>query len=750
MSIDSISAHADACRQRPYLSRWFPANIEFDGERYSFGETELATIEETLRQIDNSESLFIYDPIPSDRIPIGIGLAYVRTQDPRFPIEGFIGQGKSLLAFPALHHGYVSTFDNLREGGIGKSPRLVDRKPIDQLSDAELAANIYTAKNNFEFDSEGLVDIIGAVFVDLRKPEWGSMTRRFDTILGLFESSNRPFIFYSDERTTAAEILADRMETLEVSNELLQTAETTGLPDNPSLTTRFEHLINTSEVTVEQIIIGYPELYQIVSNLSAMRNDLQASDGVQSVIKMEVGWLFNLLTRLPVKPEYWDTVVADNYYQQGIHELIENLRGKAQRLEGRSANVLINYCEAASALQGHLNTHHPLQETLFDLITDNGNHSFDGQRVVVVRNDFERKAILRAITLEELELLDTVSIRTVDEVEPIPEGEIIIARPLDSESYVYDFPTARRIAFLHFEPWAPIVETRLADGMKKIGATVRTREIGQTGGRTEQPDRDQPRTGEPPTTAYESPDTPTGDPTEALREDFESGRSSAGSGGATSHSTQASDPDIEIALSNGESRRMSAQSRVSVLKENGDIARKQADELTVGETLLILDTVTEDVYDVFIESAHQKEKLRKAESVVERWRSILQDGLDGGMMAEELLAELQDHGSDITDVSTVSNWRTGEAIGPRDPEDVRRVLSVLKPEMEPTYESTVDAMKRIRKEHRKIGRRARRTIEAQMGNSIAGDLTAKLPDEIGQASEEVRKATIDEITSLIE
>jgi hypothetical protein len=59
-------------------------------------------------------------------------------------------------------------------------------------------------------------------------------------------------------------------------------------------------------------------------------------------------------------------------------------------------------------------------------------------------------------------------------------------------------------------------------------------------------------------------------------------------------------------------------------------------------------------------------------------------------------------------------------------------------------------MKRIRKEHRDIGRRARRAIEAQMGSSIAGDLTTDLPDDISQVSQDVRKATIEEITSLNE
>jgi hypothetical protein len=201
-------------------------------------------------------------------------------------------------------------------------------------------------------------------------------------------------------------------------------------------------------------------------------------------------------------------------------------------------------------------------------------------------------------------------------------------------------------------------------------------------------------------------------------------------------------------LSNGETRQLSAQSRVSVLKENGDIGRKVAEELTVGETLLLLDRAADDIYDLFVESAHQKDQLRKAESVVERWRSILHDGLSSGMTEDELVNELQDRGSDISDPMTILNWRSGGAIGPQDPEDVRRVLAIFEPEMEPTYEATVDAMKRIRKEHRDIGRRARRAIEAQMGGSIAGDLTTDLPEDINQVSQDVRKVDVEAIKPL--
>lgn len=744
MSLESVFEHAQEAQQRDCITRWLPSGVTLDDQPYSFGQTELAVIEETLRCIERSESLLIHDPIPSNRIPIGIIMAYVRTQDTRFPTQGIVGQGQSLLAFPALHHGYVSDLDEFREDGIGRCQRLLERQPIGRLSQSEDSADIHTAKNNFEFDQEGPSSTTGAVFVDLRKPEWGKLTRRFDAVLSLFEASDCPFIFYTDESTPATETLTDQLSSLTVTGELLTTAEQTKLPENPSLTTQFEQLVNSDEITVEQLVVGDPKMYDMVSDLSTMRDDIQSDRDVQPVIKMEVGWLFNLLTRLPVKPEYWDAVVAENYYQQGVRELLENLRGKAQRLDGRTGNILINYCEAANALHGHLNTQHPVQERLFQLITTPAGTKLDRERIVVVKNDFERKAILRALTLEDRELADKVAIRTTDDIDPTPGGEIIIARPLDADSYLYDFPTAERIAFLQFEPWAPLVEDRLEAGMGQLGVMLRRDEIGTTGGHTAQAS-DTPQSAP----NYERPDdSGETDPTESLRTDFEGGEaSSTGSSGGVGGSRPRT-PDLELSLSNGEHKQLSSQARVSVLKENGDIARKQAKDLSVGDTLLLLDAVADDIYDLFVESAHQKEKLRKAESIVERWRSILEDGLDGEWTSKELLEAIQQCGSDIQHELTISNWRSGDVIGPRDPEDVRRVLAVLDPEMEPTYEPTAEAMQKIRSEHQKIGHQARRAIESQVGGSIGSDLRTDLPEDVDQFSQDVREATIESITPL--
>ncbi len=749
MVLENISDYADACLNRPYLTRWFPSNMALEQSSYSYGRTEMAFIEEALRYIERGHSLFIYDPIPSNRILLAMSLAYARTQDPRFPDDGIVGQGKTLLIFPALHHGYVSDLDDLRLDTPGKSTPLLERTPIDRLSRTQLDAEINTAKNNFEFDTKRPDDGIGAIFVDLRKPEWSATGRQFDEVMALYEAANCPVIFYSDEMSPAEETVERSVNSVHLTNELLTTSDSDNLPKNPSITTQLEHLINTSNVTVEHVTIGYPDMYQIVTDLSSMRDDLQRSGSTQSVIKMEVGWLFNLLTRLPIKPEYWDSTVEDNYYQQGVRELLENLRGKADRLEGREAPVLVNFCQAADALQGRLNTNHPLQQNLFKLITVGGDSDHESERTVVVNSKFERKAILQAITYEDRQLAPEVTIRTTDELEPTPDAEAIVPRPLDNDSYLYDFPIASHIVFVQYESWSPIIEDRIEDGLTTIGATIEKHEIGQMGGPEKPQEPNNPPNSSPDNEMYDRPgDTSGADVSESLRNDFEDPNNRGTSTSNNNGRGSAPNPDLELELSNGRSRKLSAQSRVSVLKPNGDIGRKQARDLESNETILLLDSAAKDIYDMFVENAHEKDRLRKAESTVERWRSILQDGLNSEMTEEELLFEMQNRGSDISDQATVSTWRTGKAIGPRDGENVRIILEIFSPEMAPTADATATAMKKIRQEHRAIGRRAREAIETQVSTSIGESLTTNVPDDIDQASEKVQKAEIDTITTI--
>lgn len=764
MALSSLADHAESCLARDYLVRWFPDNVQIKGDTIGFSEPELAVVEEALRRVSTQESLLIKNPLPCNRIPVALCLAYIRSQDPRFPSDGFVGAGDTLLAFPALNKGYLSTIDDARLDGIGQNPRLIDREPVGKLSELSGHHDLFTAKHNFEFDKSRLRGEIGAVFVDLRKPEWGLYSRRFNEILRLAEESKRPVIFYTDEITDEATALQQQMNTVEVTSELLMTAKGMSVP-NPGSTAKFGHLVSDENFSVEYISIGFPEMKRVVKDLVQIKNDLQQ----RGIANLEVGWLFNLLTKLPIRPEHWDDVTSSNYYQQGVRELLENLRNKASRLDGSDADLLINYCHAADHLHGLLNRKHPVQDELFELIREAKKEDID--RALLVRSEFEREALLRAITIEDGPSLSSVAIREVSEIAPGEFDEVAVCRPLDYDSYIYEFPLAHNLKFVQFETWTDIVQSRIDRGLDVLNADIQMRQVGQF-----EPEREPMQTtanGAPaspePTNQEMSADTasreikePTFDDTgvvddyrgdidgaseeeviETLEDEFKSSSRPTNSGSDGGNSDSA---DLQFTLGDGKVQTTSRHTRVTILRDNGDIGRIQADDLNVGDTVVLVDSATDDIYDLFIESAHQKEKIRKCESIVERWRDTLKEGLED-MSYQELREELQERGSSIQETVSIEMWASGETIGPNDGKDVRRVFDVFDPEMNPMWVSTVQAMKDIRSEHRQIGKQARRAIESQMGSSMAAELSESIDESLDRS--EVEKTTVTDIQELV-
>ena len=763
MGINSLTEHTESCLNRDYLLRWFPDNMQRDGSPFGFSEPELGIVEEVLRRISNGESLLIHNPLPCNRIPVAICLAYVRTQDPRFPSKGIVGNNNAMLAFPALSKGYLSTIDEMELDGIGRNPKLVDREPVGSLSELHGQGELFTAKHNFEFNESRLRGEIGAVFVDLRKPEWGAYGRRFSEILSIAEENQRPVIFYTDEITDEAIGLQEHMDTVEVTSKLLMTAKRMSVP-NPGTTAQFGHLVSEDDFSVEHVSVGFPEMKRVVKDMVQMKNDLQQ----RNVANLEVGWLFNLLTKLPVRPEHWDDVTSSNHYQQGVRDLLKNLRNKASRLDGGEADLLINYCHAADHLHGLLNREHPVQDELFKLIREAEEDDLD--RALLVRGEFEREAVLRAITLEDGPSPSSVAIRDVAGISPGEFEEVVVCRPLNYDSYVYEFPLAHNLKFLQFESWMDVVQRRIDRGLDVLNTDIKMRQVGQF-----EPDQTsaKSRSNGAPAAPTESETVSTQDTVqrdiqepifeedgpvddyvadvegaseaeviETLEDEFKSsGRPTDSERGRGTGDTA----ELQFELANGEYRTTSLHTRVTILRKNGDIGRVRAGDLNVGDTVVLVDSAVDDIYDLFMESAHEKEKIRKCESVVERWRDTLKEGLED-ISYGELLAELQARGSSIQGTISLEQWADGSTIGPDDEEDVRRVFDVFDPEMKPTWEATAQAMKDIRTEHRQIGKQARRSIESEMNSSMAAELSESIDESLDRS--EVEKTTITEVTDL--
>ncbi|WP_226023651.1 DrmE family protein [Halomicrobium salinisoli] len=779
VALTSLSDSASQCEDRPELTLWFGEGLLVGGEEFHFSDVELATAQETLVALDKQSDVVLHNPLPGDEALLSACLAFIRSQNPNFPTDGIIGRGEALCLFPALSRGYVTKFDDIRRDGIGRSPKIVQRESVGSMSDISGSADLYTSKHGISLDA--VPDEVGAFVVDLRKREWRDPSRRLDELEEYLDDVSVPVVYYVSDPRPEVESLLSGVDRIEFDNSVLSTARTDTGSGESSLS-KYAEILSAGERSVTIGMVHHPEMKSVVTDLANMKQDLRKIPG----LALDVGWIFNLLTELPVKPKYWEEVIRDNYHYQSIGSLIENLRAKAQNLDGMTEDLVINYCQAANYLQKLLNSKHPLQDVLFEKIAAAEDR---GESVrFVVRNDYEREALLAALAAEGGTIPDSAQIEPIDENDPKPETKTVITRPMNNRSYLYSFPVSRRLEFLHYEIWESQISRKLRTELDGTDTTIQSQAYNQP---EENPTPEQqsravagshaPATaGEPEPTAdsldraadadavtssdaagsaagsIESPTYEVGgyeNPNElleeVLEEEFEgtssnSNRTGDSAGQNRSDETGGDSSTLEITFEDGTTETRSALSRVTIATD-GDIARIPATELELGDEVLIVDTAANDVYDLFVESAHEREQVRGCETTIDRWRNILIDGLQNDYTASELIEEMQERGSSISDETTIASWGSGRTLGPRDDEDVRRVLEVLEPESSELAEPTVSALKEIRTLHRTIGQHARRSIEA--GVTPQGSIDSDLVGSDIDVSEKTKRKIVKSVSN---
>lgn len=768
--MESLTEVATQCEQRPELGRWFQDGLRTNDGQFNIGDVELAATEAVLNSVGRGEDITIINPLPGDEVLLSVCLGYLRIQNTSFPTNGIVGQGKSLCLLPSLSRGYITKFDDVRRNGIGETPPLLSRTSISALSSVYGKANLFTAKHGVELDD--CPSDLGVLVVDLRKKEWRDPNRRLDTLKSYLDGISIPVVYYTDEERPEFESLLSGTQKIELDNTLLSTARVNQSTEH-SVASQYAEILSSGDRSVSLQRVHFPKMQSVVTDLANMKQDLRHVPG----LTVEVGWLFNLLTELPVQPQYWEEAVKDNYYYQSVGDLIANLRGKAQSLNGMTSDLLINYCQAASYLQQLLNSKHPLQEVLFEKINDAEEAGDPAQ--FVVKNDYERKSLLNAIAAAGVTMPDVVEITPIADLVPDPEVSTVITRPLGQSSHVYSFPPSRSVEFLQYEMWADHVAQRLQRELSDTDTEITVSEYNvpeksrernsaragagsptpgspqaaqtsrqETDAEIQEPVEDSaPMEG--PTAAqidsqeYQVPDYENADELldEVLEEEFGGidSTQSTTSGDSSGDSERVyTDSSLEIIFTDGSSKIRSAATRVTVTSEGG-IVRVPVAELEPGDEVLLVDDISGDIYDLFIESAHDRERVRGCEATIDRWRTVLKEGLDNGYSVEELLAEMQSKGSVITTHVTVANWQSGRTLGPRDPEDVQLILEILDPSVMSLAEPTVSALKEIRALHQKIGREAKRSFEA----GVATD--SDLPEEVVNNEADLEANTMEKI-----
>jgi hypothetical protein len=709
------------------MEAFHDGTIQADGTPFHLGTTESALVEEALRKIEQRKSYIIHNPFPTTALPVALIASYAYSQNPSIPE----GEGQPMLVFPASSRGYLGEIDNFhfpttRSAKENKTP-LIPRHPIDKLSEQGDRWGVYTANSGFTFDHEAHDAPLGAMFVDLQKPEWGE--RMFDRIEEFCEErSDVPVIFYTDEMGPAAELTVDRIgsRALEITNDVLARASPAeAAPGESDLTTQ-ERIITSGNIEMLQFPVTDEEIGSLLSELIDLKNRCQSRD----LAYIEVARVFNRLTKQPFKPIYWSRTVGANTFYDDVPGYIERIERRADNINSGS-DLLYNYARKANEVQGHLNDRHVVQNTVLDAIQRAGDD--DGESRFVVKNDAERKALRLAATDTGYAIPENVKIIERADVIPMPEARYVFLYPPYADDYVFGFPPSQQVAFIHSALWSNYVRKSAASATEKIDVSHSSTSIGRSG-----------TVGTVDDHVFDI-DTLESDIEGYLKTADFGGSASASSSGATGIEADGGAPREEFVFqfSNGESRRVAPDSILTVYEqEKARISRKKAKNVFEGEEVLLLDSVAGDLYDVLLESAHKRETVREDEKTVENWRGVLERGRKREEMEySDVVDALQEHGSDITHWHSVRAWEKGRYMGPLDEGDCRRILHIFRPELEGVlleqiHEQVWRAMKHMRLLHRRMGRNVRRAVEAEFNPATSanfgGDVNERMVKNIAR------------------
>ena len=723
MGVGDITSYADSCRQRVFMGGFLQGTIQNDGTPFHLGTTECAIVEKTLRTVERGESLLIHNPFPTTSLPVAIIASYAYSQNPRIPDS----EGLPMLVFPASSRGYLGIIDNFHFQNTvspedNKTP-LIPRESIGSLSEQSSSWYVYTAKDNFVFDFENHDVPLGAIFVDLRKPEWSE--RQFDNIEAFCESNSEvSAIFYTEEMNPAAELTRERLdsEPICVTNAMLANAATIESVEGESALTVQERILSSGQLEVLQFPVTDEGLGDHIPELIKLKKKCQERD----LAYVDVGRVFNRLLKQPFKPKYWSRSVGSNAFYDDVPGYIERIERRAQNVE-RGSNLLNNYARKANEVQGYLNERHALQNTVLDAIQRAGDD--EGHSRFVVKNTAEKEALRLAATDSGYTIPENIEIIEREKVTPMPDTRYVFLYPPYRDDYVFEFLPSKQVAFIYQALWSNYVQSAAQDATQNITVTHKTQSIGEGG-----------TVGDVEDHVFDI------DTLESDIEGYLRGVDFGGSDGSSSEATEeavSGGEELIFELSDGSTRRFSEESIVTTYDpEEAKISRKTAKKVDAGEEILLIESVAGDLYDVLLDSAHKRDAVREDEELVANWRRALNNAMEReGLSYEDVVDELQERGSDIESWHSVRAWSEGRYMGPLDEGDCRRVLHLARPDLEGAlleqiHEQVWKAMKHLRLLHRRIGRNVRRAVEAEYNpsttSSFGGDVNEQMVKNIAR------------------
>ena len=733
--MEAVIDHADACRKRTFMAGFHEGTIKNAGLPFHLGTTECAIAEKALRTVERGESLLIHNPFPTTALPVVIIASYAYSQKPGIPGN----DGLPMLVFPAASRGYLGEIDDFHfqttvSASDNRTP-LIPRRPINAFSEQTTEWGVYTANSGFTFDTDACDVPVGALFVDLQKPEWSDQA--FAHIEAFCEEHPEvPVIFYTEEIGPAAELTEDRLDsqTIRVTNEMLAQAPNDGPSPSESDLTIQERILSNGGVEMLQFPVTDEDFGSLLPEFIELKNKCQNRD----LSYVEVGRVFNRLTKQPFKPRYWSRTVGANTFYDDVPGYIDRIEHRVDNI-GSGSDLLYTYAQKANEVQGHLNNKHVLQNTVLDALQRAGDDDNDSR--FVVKNSSEREALRLAATDSGYAVPENVEIISRGDVTPMPDTRYVFLYPPYGDDYVYEFPPSKQVAFIYNALWSNYVRSSAKTATEDISVTYKTTSIGRSGTEGDVEDH-----------VFDI-DTLESDIEGYLRTaDFGGSRSRSGSAGGLS--TTESDGDLTFYFEEDHEPLPASSGGIVTVYEPDDarISRKRGENISKGEQVLLLDSVAGDLYDVLFESIHKREAVRDDEALVEKWRNVLERGMEREDMGySDVVDELQERGSNITHWHSVRAWAKGRYMGPLDEGDCRRILHIFRPELEGAlleqiHEQVWKAMKHLRLLHRRMGRNVRRAIEAEFNPATSAEFDTDVNESmVRNIARDIERGTVKHI-----
>jgi ribosomal protein L20 len=672
-SVVRLSQKYEDCKQREFLSSFFDGIIEYQGKSIDFGVTDLAIIEMCIDSLEKEEHLTVINPFSYPILPVLISYAYMFSSHPN--LNSKLNNGLPMLLLPK--NGYIGQFDNFEYESGENLNKVMKKENIDSKEGLKDKHNIYRATSPKVLEAEGRN--IGLLFVDLRKESWKEHLAAIETFMEKNDVNSA--VFYADEEDYSSEI-SKRISTdkFRMTGELMSKSNLEEPGKNPTRGRKQEAIfsntleINFISINDSDVVDKFRELYQLLCKIRD--NNLQSYSPTK---------VFNLLANLVVSPKRFDRQSSENYYFTSIDSLMNSLEGYASDLESPESDLINNFRYTSQDIIENLNNSNPKANVALDII-EKAKES-EKEHKLVVKNMVHKKTLEKFFAERDINLCNTIQVRS--EVEPSNHCTYIYLMPPWAQSSIYEFPPSARLIFMIYPFQQGYIESSFSDNCPVQYESKRL----DIDGTSEQYEfnMDQVR--------HETAKN-------ILSEDKSTNTSYRSEGGE----------NVAIDLEEGKNAEFQEESIVSVFdSEKNTVVRKKAKNLRVGDRLVLLSDARDDIYSVLIEEEHTRDRMKKKENLIQKWRTVIQEALESDEWSyEEILKELRDKGSSISGTLTLRNWAKGDVIGPQDREDVRRILAVLSPEYEAISDEIYDAMQYIRIEHRKMARKVRSLIEAKM------------------------------------